>query len=157
MHKYYQSHVPHTYQSVITSHAAFPGPVSHNDDRKISVISVNVSTWCYKALVLWQDQRQYTSFYLKAVHVQIVNIIPAFTELLSVITVMSLMAVAVRCKARVCGLSLPGNCGFKSRRGTWMPISRECCLLSGRGLCVGLITRPEESYRVWCVVIVIPR
>jgi len=29
-----------------------------------------------------------------------------------------------------------------------------CCvfyLLSGRGLCVGLITRPEESYRVWCV------
>jgi hypothetical protein len=26
-----------------------------------------------------------------------------------------------------------------------------CCALSGRGLCVGLITRPEESYRVWCV------
>jgi len=24
-------------------------------------------------------------------------------------------------------------------------------VLSGRGLCVGLITRPEESYRVWCV------
>jgi hypothetical protein len=27
----------------------------------------------------------------------------------------------------------------------------ECCLLSGRGLCVGPITRPEESYRVRCV------
>jgi hypothetical protein len=33
-----------------------------------------------------------------------------------------------------------------------------CCLslvsavLSGRGLCDGLITRPKESYRVWCVV-----
>jgi len=27
----------------------------------------------------------------------------------------------------------------------------ECCVLSGRGLCVGLIIRPEESYRVWCV------
>jgi hypothetical protein len=25
----------------------------------------------------------------------------------------------------------------------------ECCVLSGRGLCVGLITRPEESYRVY--------
>jgi hypothetical protein len=25
------------------------------------------------------------------------------------------------------------------------------CVLLGRGLCVGLITRPEESYRVWCV------
>jgi hypothetical protein len=24
-------------------------------------------------------------------------------------------------------------------------------LLSGRGLCVGPITRAEESYRVWCV------
>jgi len=24
-------------------------------------------------------------------------------------------------------------------------------VLSGRGLCDGLITRPEESYRLWCV------
>jgi hypothetical protein len=24
-------------------------------------------------------------------------------------------------------------------------------LLSGRGLCYGPITRPEESYRLWCV------
>ena len=28
----------------------------------------------------------------------------------------------------------------------------ECCVLSGRGLCDELITRPEESYRQWCVV-----
>jgi hypothetical protein len=27
----------------------------------------------------------------------------------------------------------------------------ECCVLSGRGLCDGLITRPEESYRLWCM------
>jgi len=27
------------------------------------------------------------------------------------------------------------------------------CVLSGRGLCDGLITRPEESYRLWCVVV----
>jgi hypothetical protein len=32
-----------------------------------------------------------------------------------------------------------------------MSVSCECCVLSGRGLCDGLITRPEESYRVWCV------
>jgi len=25
--------------------------------------------------------------------------------------------------------------------------------LSGRGLCDELITRPEESYRMWCVVV----
>ena len=29
----------------------------------------------------------------------------------------------------------------------------EYCVLSGRNLWVGLITRPEESYRVWCVVV----
>ena len=34
---------------------------------------------------------------------------------------------------------------------TRMSVSCECCMLSGRGLCVGLITRPEKSYRVWFV------
>jgi hypothetical protein len=29
----------------------------------------------------------------------------------------------------------------------------ECCVLSGIGLCDGLITRPEESYRLWRVVV----
>jgi len=29
----------------------------------------------------------------------------------------------------------------------------ECCVLSGRGLCGELITRPEEYYRLWCVVV----
>jgi hypothetical protein len=29
----------------------------------------------------------------------------------------------------------------------------ECCVLSGRGLCDGLITRPEKSYRLWRVVV----
>jgi hypothetical protein len=33
----------------------------------------------------------------------------------------------------------------------WMSVSCECCVLSGKGLCVGPITRPEQSYRVWCV------
>ena len=35
--------------------------------------------------------------------------------------------------------------------GAWMFVCCECCVLSGRGLCDGLITRPEESYRLWCV------
>jgi hypothetical protein len=29
----------------------------------------------------------------------------------------------------------------------------ESCVLSGRGLCDELITRPEESYRLWCVIV----
>ena len=28
-----------------------------------------------------------------------------------------------------------------------------CCVLSGRGFCDELFTRPEESYRLWCVVV----
>jgi len=37
--------------------------------------------------------------------------------------------------------------------GAWIFV---CCgyrVLSGRGLCDELITRPEESYRLWCVVV----
>jgi hypothetical protein len=29
----------------------------------------------------------------------------------------------------------------------------ECPVLSGRGLCYELITRPDESYGLWCVVV----
>ena len=35
--------------------------------------------------------------------------------------------------------------------GTWIFVCCECCVLSGRGLYDELITRPEESYRMWCV------
>ena len=34
----------------------------------------------------------------------------------------------------------------------WMSVCCECCVLSGRGLCDELITRPYESYRLWCAV-----
>ena len=37
--------------------------------------------------------------------------------------------------------------------GARMSVGCECCVLSGRGLCDVLITRPEESYRLWCVVV----
>jgi hypothetical protein len=35
--------------------------------------------------------------------------------------------------------------------GTWMFVCCGCCVLSGRGLSDGLITRPEESYLLLCV------
>jgi hypothetical protein len=35
----------------------------------------------------------------------------------------------------------------------WMFVCCECCVLSSRGLCDRLITRPEESYRLWRVVV----
>ena len=34
---------------------------------------------------------------------------------------------------------------------TWISVSCRCCVLSGRSHCVRPITRPEESYRMWCV------
>ena len=37
--------------------------------------------------------------------------------------------------------------------GAWMVLCCECCVLSGRALCDALITRPEEFYRLWCVVV----
>jgi hypothetical protein len=37
--------------------------------------------------------------------------------------------------------------------GTSMFVCCECCVLSVTGLCDGLITRPEESYRLWRVVV----
>jgi hypothetical protein len=57
--------------------------------------------------------------------------------------------VAARSKAWVCGCSLAGIVGSNPAEG--MNVCCECCVLSGRGLCVELITRPAESYQVWCV------
>jgi len=34
-----------------------------------------------------------------------------------------------------------------------MSLCCECCVLSGRGLCDELTTLPEESCRLWCVVV----
>jgi len=34
-----------------------------------------------------------------------------------------------------------------------MDVCRKCCVLSGRGLCDKLITHPEESYQLWCIVV----
>ena len=39
------------------------------------------------------------------------------------------------------------------RPAAWIFVCCECGVSSGRGLCDELITRPEESYRLWCVVV----
>ena len=59
--------------------------------------------------------------------------------------------VAARSKALVCGRSPAEIVGLNSTGG--MDVCCEWCVLSGRGLCDGLITRPEESYRLCCVVV----
>jgi hypothetical protein len=41
----------------------------------------------------------------------------------------------------------------RSPPGGWVLVCCECYVLSGRCLCDELNTRPEETYRLWCVVV----
>ena len=52
--------------------------------------------------------------------------------------------VAARSKAWICDSSLVGIVGSKPP-GAWRFVSCDCCVLSGTGICVRLITSPEES------------
>jgi hypothetical protein len=62
--------------------------------------------------------------------------------------------VPARPKAWVCCRSPAEIVGSNPTGG--MDVCCECCVLSGRDLCDGLITRPEESYRLWCIVVCDP-
>jgi hypothetical protein len=42
---------------------------------------------------------------------------------------------------------------FRIPPEVWMSVSCKRRVLSGRGLCAGLIARPEESYRMCCVCV----
>ena len=53
---------------------------------------------------------------------------------------------AARSKAWVYGRSLAGIVGSNPAGG--VDVCVECCVLSGRGLCNELITRPEKSYQL---------
>jgi hypothetical protein len=62
--------------------------------------------------------------------------------------------VAARSKAWVCGRLVAGVAGSNPSRGMDVCVLCLYVVLScvGRGLCDGLITRPEESYRVYVCV-----
>ena len=55
---------------------------------------------------------------------------------------------AALCKAWVCGRSLAGIVGSNPAECMNVCLLQMLCVVS---LCVGLITRPEECYRMWCV------
>jgi hypothetical protein len=59
--------------------------------------------------------------------------------------------VAERSKARVYVQSLAGIAS--SNPVGRIGVCRDCCVLSGRDLCDGPIPRPEESYRLCCVIL----
>ena len=62
------------------------------------------------------------------------------------------ISVVARSKAWVYGRSLAEIVGSNPAAGG-MDVCVECFVLSGRGLSDELITCPEESYRLWCVVV----
>jgi hypothetical protein len=78
----------------------------------------------------------------------LVLVIRSETWKLFVLYLKSLLA--ARSKAWVCGRSLVGIV-CSNLAGVW-DVCCECCELSGRRVCVGLITRPEESYRLCCAL-----
>ena len=69
----------------------------------------------------------------------------------STILHVSLVAMTARSKAEDCGHS-PAETVGSNPTGA-MDVCCECCVLSDRGLCDELITHPEKSYRLWCVVV----
>jgi len=70
-----------------------------------------------------------------------------FCLLYSFMYLMGPTSVAVPSKARVRGRSIAGIVGSNPAGGI-DSVSCECCVLSGRDLCEGLITRPEEFHRM---------
>jgi hypothetical protein len=75
----------------------------------------------------------------------------AATQILTKLSGHLPVAVTARSKAWVGGARWLGL-RVRIPPGAWMPVCCECCVFSGRGLCVGLITRTEESFWVWCVL-----
>ena len=71
---------------------------------------------------------------------------------LNCITHSTPVPVAARSKAQICDYS-PAEIVDSNPTGAWMFVCCESCVLSGRGLCDGLITRPEKSYRLWRIVV----
>jgi hypothetical protein len=69
------------------------------------------------------------------------------------ISLIMIPAVA-RSKAWVCSRLPAGIASSKPAEGMDVCLLWVLCVLSGRGLCDGLITRPEESCRVCCVLTV---
>jgi len=69
-----------------------------------------------------------------------------FTFIDSSSILQTFIPVAARSKAWVCGRSLAGIAGSHSAGSIDVCLLLVLCALSGRGLCVELITLPEESY-----------
>ena len=123
----------------------------------ILIVSINCVHIIYRTLcrILLCLSKQFTMyvnnicFYSTATHFDVCTSSSCSLLLCMLMLMKVLVPVAARRMASVCGRSLAEIVG--SNPGVCMDVCCDCCVLSGRGLCVGLITRPEEFYRLWCV------
>ena len=60
---------------------------------------------------------------------------------------------AERSKARVCGRWLTDSAVSNSAGGMDVCLLRVLCVCQVRDICDGPTTRPDESYRLWCVTV----
>jgi hypothetical protein len=86
-------------------------------------------------------------------------------DMISVMLVLLCLTVVCQVNARNCRSQWPRGLRRSSATarllrlwvqipgGAWMFVYCDCCVLSGRGLCDELIAGPEESCRLWCVVV----
>ena len=62
------------------------------------------------------------------------------------VTALKPIPVAASSEVWVCGRSLTGTADIRILQEALRSVSCACCVFSGRDLCDGPITRPEESY-----------
>ena len=103
--------------------------------------------------VLWyskQDTLHVSCVQLLALIMSLFKLLCSLQE--TCVIVLKSIPVAAWSKTWVYGRSLVGIAGLNPAGGVRFC---ECCVLSGRVLCVGLITSPEESYHVlWCLSLI---
>ena len=130
--------------------------------KKTEIRALNVAVKCHRSFVMFKTQsphgysgRDFSRFY-KFIPAKCFNYVT--TASFHVLSILSGTNSLNQCRARWprvlrCGSTAARLLGLTVRIPpvTWMSVSYESCLLSCRGLCVELITHPEESYRLWCV------
>jgi hypothetical protein len=102
---------------------------------------------CANYIVSRQDELNITNTVSMNVEFDVMIIQHQLCLLYSFMYLMGPTSEAARSEARVRGRSLAGIVG-SNPGGDMDSVSWKCCVLSGRGLCEGLVTRPEESHRM---------
>ena len=121
--------------------------IAHYKSTRILVAYSKKQSLCTNYIVSRQDELYITNTVSMNMKFDGTLIQHQLCLLYSFMYLMGPTPVAARSKARVRGRSF-GRILGSNPAGDMDSVSCECCVLSGRDLCEGLITRPEESHRM---------